>query len=413
MSIIDAVIAIPIVFVIIFLLINRPYYCIPFYYFGIFVRRIMLPSLQVRYQVGIQIALIGLCLLIVKISEMTGKNTVKRININSINRGFHIIYVVCAVELLNGILHGYKFFQIMVDVYKPVEILIYYRLFTCSLRDSWTMDKCLSLLTTEMICFAVIELFITKRGGIGLNMAMSLFPIFFARGLYAKEKNYWIVGIISAITGLLSQTRTYMVGYVAGLSMIMLLSRGRNKGDVVVKGTFILLISAMIMGIYYSTTHNEYLSSLFARIGALSQGFESTGQYRYSEIQKAFQKFKEAPIFGQGYGYLEYVYIELMGWFEWGDFMHNSYVEILAKSGLFGALLYGIGILRYYKFQYRQIKHNSDNEFVQGTLVGGIGGTISWMIVYFAAPLSSYGYVFIPGFFALIYAGLNERDKMK
>ena len=92
--------------------------------------------------------------------------------------------------------------------------------------------------------------------------------------------------------------------------------------------------------------------------------------------------------------------------------MHNSYVEILAKTGLFGACLYGGGLVAYLKAQSSLIKKNKQSKNMKATtyLIGGLAGTISCLLVYFAAPLSSFGYVFIPGMIGLIYARLSESE---
>ena len=125
----------------------------------------------------------------------------------------------------------------------------------------------------------------------------------------------------------------------------------------------------------------------------------------------AIKKFAESPLIGKGYGYVEYLYIELMGYFNWGDFMHNTYIEILAKTGIFGTLVYGLSMVKYLS---RQLKYfwriGNQNKNCAGILVGGFAGTLSWLFIFFAAPLSSYGVIFIPGIIGMLYTKLWERE---
>ena len=93
--------------------------------------------------------------------------------------------------------------------------------------------------------------------------------------------------------------------------------------------------------------------------------------------------------------------------------MHNTYVEVLAKTGVFGAMFYGCGVLGFLLTLRKMIKeHRKENNIkTVGHLAGGLAGTISWMFVYFAAPLSSYGYVFIPGIVGFLYATLSKQER--
>ena len=393
------------------ILIKKPYYGYAMYYFGVFIRRHLFANMQVRYQVMIQLMLIFFCLMAACISYHT-EYGYRRIKIKSIKKAFYVVLFVCIVEAFVGRRNNYSYFQILVDVYKVLEIFIIYYFLSYTIRKTVHFEKCFSLLLIEMCVFAIYELFTTKRGGTGLNIIMSCFPLLFARGFYFRNKRYWLTVLISCTSVLVSQTRTYMIGFLIGILIIVLINRGAKKQEILSQGMFLMIAVATGFVLYIYITHNTFFTNLFLRISALSQGFESTGQHRLYEIQKAIEKFKEAPLFGKGYGYLEFVYIQLMGWFYWGDYMHNTYVEILCKTGIFGVVLYGGIVVTYIHHLIKSIKISNRMKmtFSAAFLTGGVAGTVSWMIIYFAAPLSSYGYIFVPGIMSLLFFELDLRE---
>ena len=90
--------------------------------------------------------------------------------------------------------------------------------------------------------------------------------------------------------------------------------------------------------------------------------------------------------------------------------MHNAYLEVLTKTGIVGVCVYGASLIGYTKRQYKEIRRSRKGKGKEaGFLIGGLAGTFCWLFIYFAAPLSSYGYVFIPGIIGLLYSQLSKR----
>lgn len=391
---------------------KKPYYAVGVYYAIMFGKRLVLPDARVRETVIIEILAIAFLMGAVYFGIRVNRNKVSpKISIPIMHNSVLPIGAVVIVECINGLLNGYGKFAILVDVFKVAEILIFYLFFSYVWRSTKALGKGLKFLIIEMCLFGIIEMFTTERGGIGINMAMSLFPIIFAWGFYKKKKYYWLINFCCFLIVFTSKTRTYLMGFILGMIIIFILAKGIYKQRNFLYCLMGVMIGSIAVGIYIALGHGEYFLSLISRILELSEGFSEAGGYRIYEIHMAIKKFLEAPLLGKGYGYVEYLYIERMGSFNWGDFMHNTYVEILAKTGIFGFLIYGVSVVKYL---LRQIKYFSrvgnKNPNCAGLLIGGCAGTLSWLFVFFAAPLSSYGVIFIPGIIAMLYTKLWERE---
>lgn len=390
---------------------RKSYFAINFYYFGRFVLRFFMHDVQVRYQVVASILLISFCLLAAFVVVKNKK--FHSYNVPCLRGIIIVILAVVPIEVLWGFINGYQIFQIAVDVYKVLEIIIFFVLIKYTWQNTWEAEQSIKLLVLEMCVFGMVEIFTTQRGGTGLNMIMSVFPLYYATGFVRKSKSFWWVCVIAIIVVMLSQTRTYIIAMLFGLIVIGYVAHGVLKRIIIQKTLLIGTTSLLIFLILGLLFHSDAVNAVISRFTELfNEGFEGAGGYRIYEIRQALNKFSESPIFGQGYGYLEYLYIELMGYFNWGDFMHNTYVEILCKTGIYGSVIYGIGIILYVRSLY-QLKVKSelfDDKMPTSLLAGGIGGTICWLVVYSAAPLSSYGYIFLPGIMSLVYYSLYRKE---
>lgn len=388
-------------------LMKKPYLGLPMYYLLLFFKRILLPDVQVRVTVMLQILIIGFCMFAAYMGYYLGYSKKdNKINIPIMQNARVLIGIVVILESMLGVLNGYGIFQVAVDVYKVVEILIFYYFLRYTLRTTGNIEKAFNIIILEMCVFGVCEIFTTERGGVGFNIAMSFFPIFFAVGFYEKRKKYWLITLCVAWIAMASQTRTYMMGLILSILIIFWFARGTyaHKNRIIGVCLGIVLVFTIVVGAVILKI--PVFADFINRILELNEGFGEAGGYRIYEIQMALNKFLENPLFGKGYGYVEYLYIKLMGWFNWGDFMHNTYIEILCKTGIFGVGIYGFGMLNYIRNQLKKVRflneHYSKGK-ITGYVIGGFAATLSWILVYFAAPLTTYGYIFVPGMFSLLF----------
>lgn len=396
------------------MIINKPYYSIAMYFAGSFIRRIVLPDAQVRVQVAINLMTIAVMMGIVLIGNAFRRE----------KRQFPVpvpcfvgmalcITLVAGVETINGYFSGYRVFQILVDIYKVAEILIFFVFIRMTMKTRNHVNCAIRALVVEMCVFGLIEIFTTERGGVGLNILMSVFPLFLGDQIERPSRSLWPVTLIAVAVLVMSKTRTYMIGMVFGIFVVILLSRGTYKRNVINGLIATSVIGVVVLGLFANDLKNSPLYEVLQRFQSLlSGGFSTAGGYRIYEIQTAWSKFLEAPLLGKGYGFMEYVYINLMGYFDWGDFMHNAYMEILCKTGLFGCLIFGAGLIAYLRTQraYLHITTKMGWTDCRGIMIGGLCGTLSWLVVYTAAPLSSYGSVFLPGILSLTYFSLYRYE---
>jgi len=393
---------------------KKPYHAMSVYYAGMFIKRFILPGARVRESVIIQLLLMIICFCMAFIGYNTKtKKTPPIANIACMKTGILVVGVVVFLEAVNGYFSNYAIFSIIVDIYKVAEIFLFYFMFVYIWRTTEELERAVDLLAIEMCLFGFVEMFTTERGGVGLNMVMSLVPIIFALGFYTRKKRFWGLIICSLIIVLVSKTRTYLFGFILSILLIFFFSNGKRKVRIAITGCCILVVGVSIIASYARNTNNEIISTIVERLMELSGGFEEAGGYRIYEMRTAWAKFLESPFLGKGYGYLEYVYIETQGRFWWGDFMHNAYLEVLAKTGILGLFLYGGSLIGYCKRQYQEVRRSrKETSKETGFLIGGLAGTFCWLFIYFAAPLSSYGYVFIPGIIGLLYSQLTKREKL-
>ena len=396
------------------ILTHRPYLGLPLFYLAAFVRDYLYSSLQVRYKTAMNVGIIVLCLAAAAfnqyISSRKGRGSARPAFFPEFTPIRWSLIIVIVTGAVNGALKGYRPFAIAVDVYKILEILLFYYFIIWSIRSVEDADRTLDILTVEMCVMGIIEIFTTTRGNIGLNILMSFFPIMLSTGLETGRRRLYPVLIAAVAILFACKTRTYMLGGIAAFAIVFTLSYGARQ--LRIKAQIITLIGIVTAGlvVYIQLTGNDYFTSIIGRIAALSEGFESAGGYRIYEIRTAIGKFLGSPVVGTGYGYVEWLYIETMGRFAWGDFMHNAYVEILAKSGVAGAVFLFSSLGYFMNRLWREVNSARDG-MAAAVLKGGFAAAVSWLIVYAAAPLSSYGYIFISAFFALAYGKLSEEER--
>lgn len=291
-----------------------------------------------------------------------------------------------------GLLNGHETLQIFIDCYKYLEIIVYYIL----LRASWEKNKDvfrgIKALSRLMLVLGVIEIFITSRGGVGLNLIMSLFPMVMIWSLYNCITNAKIILVLSFLVVVTCQTRTYIVGFTLGFVALLILLP-KEKRDSIISFTFFIGVFAVIAIDIFG---GKLLEGTLERFMELSSGFEESGGYRIYDYQEAFNGFLNHPILGNGFGYLKRTYIMKMGWMDWGDFVHCLYLEILFKVGISGTLYLLVFFGKFINQIWRNFKSTrGNNNFIFAVCCGSICSFISWAFTYTFAPLSTIGSMFL------------------
>lgn len=360
---------------------------------------------RVRNQVAFQLLIIFFLIIIVAIKS-SGIIVIKD---QLLSRYFPLIGVFLLFNIAIGLLFGHYWFQTLIDSYKYLDILVYYMLFRACWVDNEDLFKGLNALCCVMLVLGVIELFLTERGGSGLNLIVSFFPMTFLLALNDYNKHYKLIFVISMLVVFMCQTRVYIVGFILGYVMLLYLAPNDNRKKAM--NLTVILVSLSLVATFLIGFN--LFSGTVSRFMELSEGFSESGGYRINEYRVAIDRFLDSPILGNGFGYLKNTYIEKMGYIDWGDFIHCVYIEILFKTGLLGMSCVIVFFVSFFRrlieeFKFLKTKRNS----IFFVCCGGICSLISWMAIYTFDPLSSYGSVFV-GVIVACIAISNYYDEIE
>lgn len=399
-----ALTALPLMFIVLMVI---PIECYPSVFFvAKFAAGQLIDFERVRYSIAFQLFMIGILVLFV---FMRSGGVVKRRgqfakNVRTVGTGY-LLFVL--LNVVFGFARKWPSLEIALDTYKYVEPIIYFAFLAFCWRSSASTERGLRALIAAMVIIGLVEMPITDRGGVGLNLIVSLLPI---SVLYAHDRqSRFIPLLIAACLAIVvaSQTRTYMMGVVFSLALLMLAATPRIR--------FKVLVSLFLIGVLgvvaILISGGELFGEAIARILELSQGFEKAGGYRMSEYPIAFSLWAESPLFGQGFGFERWLYVDGMGYEMWGSFMHNAYLEVFMKVGVFGVAWLIVLLITYIKIIVDQLALAEIPSKVKSIALGGIIGSAGWMLIYAFAPLSSYGSIFIGSLVAVIILMNCEEEQ--
>lgn len=399
-----ALTALPLMFIALMVIPIECYPCV--FFIATFAAGQLIDFERVRYSIAFQLFMIGILFLFV---FMRGGGVVKRRgrfarNIRTVGTGY-LLFVL--LNVLFGFAREWSSLEIALDTYKYVEPIIYFAFLAFCWRSSASTERGVRALIATMVIIGLVEIPITARGGVGLNLIVSLLPVSI---LYAYDRqSRFIPLLIAACLAIViaSQTRTYMMGVVFSLAMLMLVARPKIR--------FKVLVSLFLIGVLgvvaILVSGGELFGEAIARILELSQGFEKAGGYRVSEYPIALSLWAESPLFGQGFGFERWLYVDGMGYEMWGSFMHNAYLEVFMKVGVFGVAWLLVLLLTYIKIIVEQLALKELPSKGKSIALGGIIGSAGWMLIYAFAPLSSYGSVFIGSLVAVIILMNYEEEQ--
>lgn len=343
---------------------------------------------RTRNNVAFQLAVIFFVFVVV-VCKNSGKLVIHG---RKIRRTFTFLLMFVSVNVVIGLLYGHNWFQVFIDAYKYIEIIVFFLLFELCWKDNGDLLRGLKSICYVMLGLGVLEIFLTSRGGVGLNLIMGFFPIIIFLAVYGYIGHYKIITALSLMIVFLCKTRTYMIAFMLGLILLLFLA----PRDVRHKLTSSFLVIGIVAIITVGVFNIKLLSSIIGRFFELSAGFAESGGYRIDEYIVALRKFAKHPLIGNGFGYLEYTFINKMGWIYWGDFIHCVYIEILFKTGIlgFGTLVAIVGN-SISKIWHAMVRFKEKDNFMFAICCGGICSVVIWLLTYTFAPLTTYGSIFM------------------
>lgn len=363
---------------------------------------------RVRYSMVYQIAVIGILLFLAWRMFGYPKKAKGTFATNNFRIIIYFLILIC-LFICYGLLIGNSKMQVLIDSYKFLEMLVYFILFWFTWRTMEDVNRGLTALYVVMLCMGIAEIFMTDRGGVGLNLCISLVPFMLAVGMQEKENRTTLFAslVVTLLIVFTCQTRTYIISFVVGIFAMILFIGPRARFRLISS----LAIITTIFLLVFAFTGIDLFSQTLERFSELSGGFEEAGGYRSAELNVLFSKVSESPYLGAGLGYLERLYISGMGYIEWGSFVHNAYAELLLKVGGIGVVLLA-GLLFLYLGNLVSGVRECTEAFpiVRRYLLGAFIALISWVVIFFAAPTTTFGCMFIGPIICTVSLYCASRD---
>lgn len=390
----SAIVAIAVAFVAVFQFRRIPLCWYPTLFFiAKFIGARFLNFERVRYSMMFQIAVIAVLLVLAWVHF----GVPKRARSYFVSANFKIVVFFCVLIGLfvcYGLFVGNSALQVVIDSYKFIEILVLFALFWFTWRSLDDVSRGLAALYIAMLCMGAIEIVLTERGGVGLNLCMSLVPFMLAVGMRdSSRRNKLFASLIVALVIVFTcQTRTYIIAFLVGILILIAFVGPKARFRLVST----LSIIAVLFIAVFAFTGTDLFSQTLERFSELAGGFEEAGGYRAAELAVLFEKVKDAPAFGLGIGYLEWLYIPGMGYIEWGSFVHNAYAEMLLKVGVIGLVALACLVAVFLMILTNGVKeYEGFAPILRQYLTGAVVAMTSWAIILFAAPTSTFGSLFV------------------
>ena len=291
--------------------------------------------------------------------------------------------------------------QVVVDSYKFLEIPVLYTLFRISWRNTGAVRHGLTALSVIMLALGLVEIFVTERGGVGLNLIISIFPMTLLLLEKADKKRcVFMLLLLATSIVLLSKTRTYIIAFLLMLLLLVLFSpSGLRFGA----ASRVALMFLMFLVVDF-TTGGRIFAETAARFLELSRGFEVAGGYRAAEISVAIPFMRSHFLLGSGLGFVKTLYIEGMGVIDWGGFIHNAYVEVFLKTGILGSIAAALLTISLFILIGGNAKLSAVPNSAEISLIcrGAIISATSWLLIYATAPVSTFGSIFLGPLIAVV-----------
>ncbi|MDD4002794.1 MAG: O-antigen ligase family protein, partial [Clostridia bacterium] len=202
----------------------------------------------------------------------------------------------------------------------------------------------------EDFMYAVTHKTLNLGWGISNNVAvvLSMFlPITFYRILKSK---YYLLYIVFAFAQLIGILFTLSRGnilfsaaaFVAFFALLIIISQRRFA---IIIGIIAIVTVLLAIAMIFPDVFKPIIDRLIK--------MELTDNGRFVLLREGIESFKLNPIFGIGF---YYKHADIPHWF------HNSVVQILASTGIFGSLLYGVFFYQRYSVPFK--KFNTSNFFM-------------------------------------------------
>ena len=238
-----------------------------------------------------------------------------------------------------------------------------------------------------------LTLLINSQGLLSLTLCASAFLFTFAGLIMTQARGFWLA-------------------FGFGALALLLLVRTRERIKILTTGT---IVSALLIGVGYvflGPFLNVILEGILERFGSIVTAFTKDLSLinRFRETAAVFEKIFQNPLIGHGPGVTYLFYDIVHQSTDTDSFVHNGYVGLWYKYGL-----WGVGLVLY--FWYSTIKRGlrafRSNNADRWTQLAGLAGATPLIALTISTltqnPFFLKNYLFIIGIAAGLAAGAEQR----
>ncbi|MDZ7798395.1 MAG: O-antigen ligase family protein [Patescibacteria group bacterium] len=238
--------------------------------------------------------------------------------------------------------------------------------------------------------------------------------IFFSQKKFKNLLPEYILGIFLLLIILISFSRSFWLGLsIAFVYLLFSLSK-KKIATIILVIILMILLSGLILNSVSPKTF-QVVCNRFASL--LKPNTELAASNRINMLNPLWQKIKENPFFGSGFGTLitfkslipgteltEYISVYLYEW---------AYLDIIVKIGLLGFLAYLYFISFIYKTGHYTLKYLKNNDYI--LIKSLLAGLISLLVIHLTTPYLNHplgiGYILIIASVFYYYLGQSYADK--
>lgn len=341
---------------------------------------------------------------------------------NSYNIFFLILIALIAFQTFRGYFLGYKFYYLFSEaikyLYYPIGFFFTMSMFKDDDKDESIIKNFLLFFLVSGIIISIQILFyhfnvtrgervLTRQANLLLMSIVVAIIYFFAYARDIKEKiMISILLMLYILSVILFMQRSLWGGIIVALLSLMFCLQKKiiksNKEAIIIV-LIIALLLAVVINIYQSINFNSDVMS--TRTDVLESGTKSFSLgVRLLSFARIFQKIKNHPIIGSGFG--DSLVTPYLNSREVG-FVDNSFIVILWKSGILGFMIFCVIFIRFFFQLFKIINHSKNKHYILfaifslstivGQMVNGLACVIMILYhfnIYWAAIIAITDYIY-------------------
>lgn len=221
-------------------------------------------------------------------------------------------------------------------------------------------------------------------------MLIFLFTIYLYATSGKKRVVLFLFAMPISLSLILTYTRGAWLAVIFGLTVLFLLSGGKNKYKIFIL-VFILTMVISLTGAYFGPR-------IIDRLLSLTSPTADTFGWRVQVWSMNFKEFLKHPIIGYGIGSSNIIGQERGGYL---FAPHNDYLRLMVETGLLGWGAFLVVIISLFRFFFR--KYRSSIGAKEGILAGGLVALLlSTLVIQTGDNLHHYDNVFIYFWFFIV-----------